>query len=237
MSHSTELRGRACHRISQASGGEGLQIEEPVDCGDASAFDNQEWMATTCGRRRKTAISRRKGGMYKAVGGIEPPCGRKARCASDAEKSRLSWRESHIALQCVCGQKRLKFLSRFAVGCHPCLWSALGMRSPAPLYSSAMSAMQTDRGLHGEPINAEHRCHVRSKARDLICAGSRSTSPYQCPLPRNQIRLFVTAAPAPDAPAGCHSRIRCGTDRGVAAPAPPAPQSPPGPPAASAASG
>src|SRR6266852_2324042 len=50
-------------------------------------------------------------------------------------------------------------------------------------------------------------------------------------------RLFAKADPAPDAPAGCRSRMRCGTARGVAAPAPPAPQSPQCHPAATAASG
>jgi CBS domain-containing protein len=37
--HSTELRGRACHRISKASGGEDLQIEEPVCCGPSLTVD------------------------------------------------------------------------------------------------------------------------------------------------------------------------------------------------------
>jgi hypothetical protein len=36
--HSTELRGRGYHHSSKASGGEDLQIEEPVGCGYASAF-------------------------------------------------------------------------------------------------------------------------------------------------------------------------------------------------------
>ena len=36
--HSTELRGRECHRFSKASGGEDLQIEEPVCSGDSAAF-------------------------------------------------------------------------------------------------------------------------------------------------------------------------------------------------------
>jgi hypothetical protein len=97
--------------------------------------------------------------MYEAVGWIEPPRGRKARGSSYTEKSRLSWRESHIALWYVCGQKRLKFLSRFVVGCHLRLLSALGTQSPAlytvPLYLQ----MRTDRVLHGEPINAEHRLY------------------------------------------------------------------------------
>src|SRR5215475_4209299 len=48
---------------------------------------------------------------------------------------------------------------------------------------------------------------------------------------------FAKADPAPDAPAGCRSRMRCGTARGVAVPAQPAPQSPPDHPAAPAASG
>jgi len=38
FSHSTALRGRGCHRAAKASCGENLQIEEPVGCGDASAF-------------------------------------------------------------------------------------------------------------------------------------------------------------------------------------------------------
>src|SRR5919109_4301843 len=38
MPHSTELRGRGYHHSSKASGGEDLQIEEPVGCWYASAF-------------------------------------------------------------------------------------------------------------------------------------------------------------------------------------------------------
>jgi hypothetical protein len=57
-----------------------------------------------------------------------------------------------------------------AVGCHPWLVSALGMRSLAPLYSSAMSAMRTDRVLHGEPINAEHRSFSSVKLDDMQLA-------------------------------------------------------------------
>src|SRR5918995_5681185 len=38
ISHSTELRGGACHRLSKTSGGEDLQIEEPVCGGYSSAF-------------------------------------------------------------------------------------------------------------------------------------------------------------------------------------------------------
>ena len=36
--HSIEFSGRGCHRSSKASGGEDLQIEEPVCCGYSSAF-------------------------------------------------------------------------------------------------------------------------------------------------------------------------------------------------------
>ena len=51
--HSTELRGRACHRLSKASGGEDLQIEEPVCCGDSSAF---HFHATLAGMLGPTLI-------------------------------------------------------------------------------------------------------------------------------------------------------------------------------------
>jgi hypothetical protein len=36
--HSTELRGGACHRSAKASGGEDLQVEEPVACWDCASF-------------------------------------------------------------------------------------------------------------------------------------------------------------------------------------------------------
>jgi hypothetical protein len=36
--HSTELRGGACHRSAKAFGGEDLQVEEPVACGDCASF-------------------------------------------------------------------------------------------------------------------------------------------------------------------------------------------------------
>ena len=36
--HSTELRGGACHRSAKASGGEDLQVEKPVLCGDFASF-------------------------------------------------------------------------------------------------------------------------------------------------------------------------------------------------------
>jgi hypothetical protein len=39
FTHSTELRGGACHRSSKASRGEDLEVEEPVVCRYASAFD------------------------------------------------------------------------------------------------------------------------------------------------------------------------------------------------------
>src|SRR5215510_3393932 len=62
--HSTEFRGRACHRISKASGGEDLQIEEPVCCGDASAFDFYATLANALG---PTLIRDETGRTYSAV--------------------------------------------------------------------------------------------------------------------------------------------------------------------------
>ena len=38
FSHSTELRGGVCHRSAKASGGEDLQVEKPVACGDCASF-------------------------------------------------------------------------------------------------------------------------------------------------------------------------------------------------------
>jgi len=38
ISHSTELRGEVCHRSAKASGGEDLQVEKPVACGDCASF-------------------------------------------------------------------------------------------------------------------------------------------------------------------------------------------------------
>jgi ABC-type transport system substrate-binding protein len=51
--HSTELRGRACHRSAKASGGEDLQVEEPVSCWDFASF---HFHATLAGMLSPTLI-------------------------------------------------------------------------------------------------------------------------------------------------------------------------------------
>jgi transposase len=53
LTHSTELCGRACHRYSKASGGEDLQIEEPVCGGYSAAF---HFHATLAGMLGPTLI-------------------------------------------------------------------------------------------------------------------------------------------------------------------------------------
>src|SRR5215510_454391 len=51
--HSTELRGAACHRSAKASGGEDLQVEEPVACWDFASF---HFHATLAGMLSPTLI-------------------------------------------------------------------------------------------------------------------------------------------------------------------------------------
>src|SRR5262249_9570193 len=53
ISHSTELRGEACHRSAKASGGEDLQVEEPVTCGDGASLN---FHATLAGMLGSTLI-------------------------------------------------------------------------------------------------------------------------------------------------------------------------------------
>jgi hypothetical protein len=53
IAHSTELRGGACHRSTKAFGGEDLQVEEPVACGDCASF---HFYATLAGMLRPTLI-------------------------------------------------------------------------------------------------------------------------------------------------------------------------------------
>src|SRR6516164_3085194 len=53
MPHSPELRGKGCHHSAKASGGEDLQIKEPVRCRDASAF---HFHATLAGMYGPTLI-------------------------------------------------------------------------------------------------------------------------------------------------------------------------------------
>src|SRR5215813_8778352 len=52
-SHSPELRGKGCHHSAKASGGEDLQIKEPVRCRYASAF---HFHATLAGMYGSTLI-------------------------------------------------------------------------------------------------------------------------------------------------------------------------------------
>jgi len=52
-SHSTELRGGTCHRSAKASGGEDLQVEEPVACWDCASF---HFHATLAGMLGPTLI-------------------------------------------------------------------------------------------------------------------------------------------------------------------------------------
>ena len=39
MAHSTRFSGGVCHSLSKTSGGEDLEIEQPVSCWDGSSFD------------------------------------------------------------------------------------------------------------------------------------------------------------------------------------------------------
>src|SRR5262244_3073690 len=39
MPHSTRFRGKKCHRSAKPSGGQDLEVEQPVVCWDCSSFD------------------------------------------------------------------------------------------------------------------------------------------------------------------------------------------------------
>ena len=53
MPHSTRFSGKGCHHSSKAPGGEDLEIEEPVSCGDCSSF---HFDATLAGMLGSTLI-------------------------------------------------------------------------------------------------------------------------------------------------------------------------------------
>ena len=76
-SHSTELRGGACHRSAEASGSEDLQVEEPVSCWDGVSFHLHATLASMLGTTLiwdevVQMCEAREKGLLTATGMVKP---------------------------------------------------------------------------------------------------------------------------------------------------------------------